>query len=160
MKSVKKEPPTILIDTREKQPCHFIDVFKAGKIKGTIRTKLDAGDYTIEGAKDLVVVERKKSLNELYNNFIPDEMKERFWREMERMQYVKHKYLVVCQEWSALYDSRNFPFIKQNKEIAGRIIMSNVISLMNDFGIQVIFAGMHAEHTIASILLKTYHEAK
>lgn len=156
----EKTPPTILIDTRERQPWLFTEAYKAGKIAGTVLTKIDAGDYMVKDCPTLITIERKKSMLELYNNFIPQTKKERFHREMQRMQHIKYKYIVVEQTWDALYDENNFYFAYNNKAFAGNLVMANLISIMNKYGVHVIFAGReHAEHTAISILLKAYHSA-
>lgn len=155
----KKLPlPTIQIDTREQQPWTFAHAYRSEKISGTFSCQVQAGDYAIKDMPNLVAIERKKHVGELYNNFIPVANYERFEREMERMKSVKHKYIIVEQTWDALYDSRNFSFAKRNMSYAGNIVLGFLINIMSKYGVQVIFAGRDAEHTATTILLKHYYD--
>jgi len=147
--------PIIQIDTREKEPFKFAQAFRDKKIAGITNEKLDCGDYALKDSK-LVVIERKKNVAELYNNFIPDEKRERFHREMERLQQYKYRYIVVSQTWDALYEPNEYKYIRVNQYSAGSIILGNLLSIMNKYQVHVIFAGEHAERTTLSILLKHY----
>lgn len=158
MTQKNKPIPCIQIDTREQTPWNFNSAFKDGKISGTFTSAVEAGDYIIKGRPDLVVVERKKNVAELYNNFIPQSKKERFYREMQKMQSVKYKYIVVEQTWEELYDPSNFRFSRRNQYFAGSIVLSNLITIMSKFNVHIIFAGQNAEHTTIAILLKHYYE--
>lgn len=148
--------PTIQIDTRERQPWTFANAYRSGKIRGTISKVLDAGDYTLVDFPDLVIIERKKSVVELYNNFIPIENRDRFDRELEKLKRYKHKYIIVEQTWDALYNAYNFKFSKKNASSAGNIVLGNLLKIMSKHGMHVIFAGINAEHTAVSILVKHY----
>ena len=73
-------------DTREQKP-----LFSKPR-SWIINTKLDEGDYSIKGFEKVVVIERK-SLNDFYNSLGND--RERFEKELERLQGYKWKGLVV-----------------------------------------------------------------
>ena len=65
----------IIRDTREKPEFGFFyeeDEYCAG----TVKAKLDYGDYSIEGLQSRIAIERKESVSEIANNFTED----RFWR--------------------------------------------------------------------------------
>ena len=70
---------------------------KSGKVPilGMEIKTLDAGDYSIVGAEDLVRIERKAGFSELFGNMIPVVNKERFEREMEKLRLVKHKWILI-----------------------------------------------------------------
>lgn len=157
MKTIIK-PPTIQIDTREQRPWTFAQAYREGKIAGTYLFGLNTGDYALKDYPDLVVIERKKSVGELYGNFIPNDKRERFYREMTRLNDFKYKYIIVEQTWDALYNPVNFKFAKQNMSFAGNIVLGNLLKIMSDFNVHVIFAGDNAEHTAITILLRHYHE--
>jgi len=70
------EPP-IIIDTREKKPYSFPNV------DSIIYEKLDVGDYTRDGFRDVFAIERK-TLNDLANS-VGNE-RDRFRSEIERAQ--------------------------------------------------------------------------
>jgi hypothetical protein len=88
----------IIRDTREKNGWHFEPEEKRpGKFQvvNTIDEALDSGDYSIKGLEDVVRIERKAGIIELFNNMIPKANKERFEREMERLRSIKHRYLLI-----------------------------------------------------------------
>jgi len=157
-KKKTKIPPTILVDTREKTPWCFKRAFSDGKIAGVFLDTIDAGDYTLKEAPSLVRIERKKTVGELYGNFIPNESKERFIRELEKLAPIKYKYIIVEQTWDALYNPENFKWAKRNKYFAGTIVLQTIISLMNKYNVHVIFAGDYAENTALALLLKHWNE--
>ncbi len=64
----------IVVDTREKEPFGFDCQ--------TLRRKLDAGDYTVQGYEGLVAVERK-SLPDFVRTVVHD--RDRFCAEMEKL---------------------------------------------------------------------------
>lgn len=150
--------PIIQIDTRERIPWTFAQAFKNGKIAGTISEYVPAGDYALRRFPKLVVIERKKNVSELYNNFVPQDKRDRFDREMVKLQEYKHRYIIVEQEWKELYNERNFKYASKNQSYAGVVVLSNLIRIMAKFGVHVIFAGDNAEHTAATILIRHYWE--
>ena len=83
--------PTIIIDTREQTPWEF-----PGAV--SIRAKLDAGDYSVEGLERRVAVERK-SLSDAYGTFGGG--RDRFERELARLQ---------AMEWSAVIIEASMAF--------------------------------------------------
>jgi len=158
MSRKEKTPPTILVDTREKTPWCFKKAFTDGKIAGVFLDTIDAGDYTIKEAPSLVRIERKKSVVELYNNFIPNEAKERFVRELEKLIDIKYKYIIVEQTWDALYNAENFRWARRNKYRAGAIVLQTLVTFMNRYNVHVIFAGDYAENTALTLLLKHWND--
>lgn len=87
------ELPTILIDNREQKPLSFENLHIRGiSALPTERATLKTGDYAIKGLENIVCIERK-SAQDLYGTLFQG--RERFQREMERMQSFKYKYLVI-----------------------------------------------------------------
>lgn len=85
--------PTIIYDTREARPLSFDNLHIRGiNSLPTERRTLKTGDYTFAGFEDLVCIERK-SAQDLYGTLFQG--RDRFQREMERMQAFKYKYLVI-----------------------------------------------------------------
>jgi len=94
-------PPgfVLVIDSREQEPYFLV----AGKpILGIpmIRTKLDAGDYSIKGFENMIAIERK-SLTDFYNCVGND--RTRFEKELERLQSYEWKGLVIESTESGLF---------------------------------------------------------
>jgi hypothetical protein len=78
----------ILEDTREKKPWSFS--FYGAEQK---RTKVETGDYTIQGYEDQISIDRKRNVGEIYQNLFKEYP--RFKREMERMEGMEA--YVVCE---------------------------------------------------------------
>lgn len=100
-------PFTIIIDTREQAPYQFAG-HKCQRASGspiipllvtTTTHKLDTGDYSIEGMEDRVCVERK-SLDDALGTFTTG--RDRFERELERMEEFEAAAVVLEFEWNAL----------------------------------------------------------
>lgn len=155
----KYPPPTIVVDTREKQPFEFKWAVSHKQIEPLVFQKVDAGDYTIKETPNVVTIERKKTLGELYNNLIGKDKYERFIRELERMQEYKHKFVVIEQLWADLWDERNFKFARRNKHWAGAMVLGHIINLQADYGVHFIFAGEYAEQLSLKLLVKHYERS-
>ncbi len=78
----------ILTDTREKTPWDF-SFFKA-KQKFTY---VKAGDYTIAGLENIIMIERKKTVFELINNLV--RQGDRFAREFQRCK--AERKIIICE---------------------------------------------------------------
>ena len=133
-----KEKPTLIIDTREKQPLQIT----CGKIyDNIIREKLDTGDYSIVGLEDVLCIERKGSVSEFAQNVIQD----RFVRELDRMT---HKYSFVLFEFT-LEEMLKYPRdcgipIRTIKKIRynGKFVLSKLIGFQLTYPhIHFVFAG-------------------
>ncbi len=145
---------TIIKDTREQKGWFFEEEpKKSGKVQilGTIDQKLDAGDYSIVGLEHIVSIERKNSFCELFLNHSPVSNKERFEREMERFQEVKHKYLLI--ESSLSNDIMSMSIPQMIKGMPGSTIIRWVMNLQIDYGIIPIFAG-NAGQKMASVIFR------
>lgn len=153
-----KSLPTICVDTREKYSWTFTAAVNAGKVSGISIETLKEGDYCLKENPELVIIERKRNVNELYLNFVNH--MDRIEAEMIRLQKYKFRYIIVEQTWDALYDISNFKYLKKaaTKKWAGSMIMGRLIYLMNTYNVHVIFAGAYAENTACSILLKHYDD--
>lgn len=154
----KVPPPTIIVDTREKTPFKFEWAVMRGQIAGIESLKIDAGDYTVKDIPNLISVERKKDVAELYGNLVGKEKYERFIRELERIQAFKYKFIVVEDVWESLFDMSNFKFAKRNMKWAGYIVMTHLFEIMTKYNIHMIFAGDKAEQTTIKLLIKFYEK--
>lgn len=84
--SKRVEPPfVIIVDTREQQPYTFAGL-------ATVRKKLDAGDYSIEGYEDKVAVERK-SYADIWGSMSVE--RGRFKRCVERLAELDRAAIVI-----------------------------------------------------------------
>lgn len=143
----RKPLPIIIKDTREQQGYNFKASSKCG---GMVVQCLNAGDYTVEGLEDYIIIERKHSVEELWSNF--GKHRDRFFREIERMTHVRYKILLIEDSLSSVYSHR---FVKMN----ANSIIGTLANLMLKHGIYVIFAGNHKmAHILARKLLLKAHE--
>lgn len=98
-------PFTIVIDTREQAPWSFIGIKTDSDKKYrpmivcTTRMKLDSGDYSISGYENQISIERK-SLSDAFGTFTVD--RERFERELERLNAMKYAAVVIEGDWSGI----------------------------------------------------------
>lgn len=121
----------ILIDSREKHPYKF---------SGATCTKLDTGDYSIEGYEHLLSIDRKATVSELAGNLT----EKRFAAELERMSLIKHSYLLL--EFS-LDDILKYPVgsdIPRSRWRYLRIKAPFIIAALTKItlsGVHVIYAG-------------------
>ncbi len=92
---------TIIVDTREQLPYKFEDV-RIDRKKSFVWSKtktLQTGDYSLECYENRVCVERK-SLADLYGTL--GRGRERFERELERMQTLDASMVVIEATWQEI----------------------------------------------------------
>lgn len=153
-----KQPPVLLVDTREKHPFNFEGDEAFSEIKFQ---KLDVGDYSLEGFQDKICIERKKDVNELINNFTAN--KDRLINEMERMASVSHKFMIIESELSEILTPAKYFLanknIKSNLPAASlpAIVMKGLLDLIFKYNIHVIFAGFKARNITRGLLIKTHN---
>jgi len=143
-----KRLPTIVKDTREHDG-HGFNFRASASCSGMIREKIDAGDYGIKEYPDLIVIERKQSVTELCGNF--GKNRKRFERELERMEDITFKYIVIEDYWSS---------VKKPKYTKMRYaaILGSIVSIELKYGIHFIFAGnaKMAQDISRSLLIKAW----
>lgn len=87
----------ILIDTREQKPFFEVTPYlSTGEYITTEYRKLDAGDYSVDGLEHILAIERKSTTGELYGNLAKKTMKERFYRELDKLEQVQ-KAIILCE---------------------------------------------------------------
>jgi len=94
-------PFAVAVDTREQLPFHFRDmrIDRRRAFVLTQKTTLSTGDYSIIGFENKICVERK-SLEDLYNTL--GNGRERFIRELERMQSFEAAMVVIEASWDEI----------------------------------------------------------
>lgn len=136
----------IIVDTREKKPWNF----SAYGIE-EIRQKLDEGDYTTkeildrEEAEDrkILRIERKRSVSEIAGNLGKKVSKERFYRELDRLEPYEHKYLIM--EFTQ-QDVLKYPYgcgipkkARKYIKMRGKFLLSLLGEIESLYGIQLIY---------------------
>lgn len=93
----------VIVDTREQQPWSF----EGQPGITTIRRKLDAGDYSVEGLENRVAIERK-SLNDWVNTVMRS--RTRFYKELDRLRGYDFRCVIIEASvesiWNEDYRSR------------------------------------------------------
>jgi len=149
LKRRKKEIhiPVIITDTREN--CGYLFKGKEAEAK-IVMKKLVTGDYSLEGYEREIVIERKR-INELFGNFAGD--RERFMREIERMEKIPYKFLLIEGSFKDLVGMKKLP-----GKVSIKLVVATLISLMIKNNIKVVFAGSPklAEQLAYRILLKFF----
>jgi len=124
-------PFTIAFDTREQLPFSFqnvrIDRKKAFVL--TKKTTLRTGDYSIVGCEDKICVERK-SLEDLYQTL--GKGRERFIRELERMQNFERSLIVIEASCEQIMDPTKKDLLWRSK-MHPEAVMQSIISLGNKY---------------------------
>ena len=133
-----KTKPTLIIDTREKNPLKIT----CGRIYDNIvRTKLDTGDYSIAGLEEYLCIERKGAISEVAHNVFDA----RFIRELDRMN---HKYSFIVFEFT-LEELLRYPYgcglpkrTISKIRVNGKLLTSKIIELQLKYPhIHFVFAG-------------------
>lgn len=81
---------TVIRDTREK-PAHGWSFDPDSYCAGTLVSKLDTGDYSVQGLEDIVAIERKETIQEFARNCV-----EKRWGDcMRRLKDIEHAYILL-----------------------------------------------------------------
>lgn len=128
----------IIQDTREKTPWQFGE---DDICHGTLITKLDTGDYSLEGLQHLVAIERKRSTAEIAQNMCES----RFKDVIARLQTMKYRY-IICE--FNYQDVLTFPigstmpkWAQSKTRVSSAWMDSYILSLTTKNNIPVFFAG-------------------
>lgn len=121
----------IIRDTREKNGWDF-------SIAGyeTISQALSCGDYAIENCKN-IIIERKASTGELYLNLGNKEHRQRFYREMVKLQDYKNAFIVCEFPQYHLYDFPKYSNIPEAKwpelKINAKFLRRLIYDIQDDY---------------------------
>jgi len=148
--------PVLIIDTREKYPWDF----EGDQAFEDVRyEKLDAGDYSIEGLEDIIVIERKATVDELFANFTKD--KKRIIAEFERLKNHRFKIIVVEETCDDIMNPNKY-YVNKKKinrkspKMPVAVVTSNLTKLMLEHDVHIIYGGMRAQAMAKGILLHAY----
>lgn len=152
--------PTLIVDSREKLPFDFEG---DDDFAGIEYRKLDSGDYSLVGMQDIITIERKKSVDELYNNLAKKKDVERFVRELKRMP--PYRFMIVEASWEDILNPKSYyvnglPARDKRRPRSPyqprAIIMAHFFDFYADHGLNIIPAGMHAQSMTKRLLLHFY----
>jgi DNA excision repair protein ERCC-4 len=149
----------IIIDTREQKPFDMTTASFAGAEFEIVRQKLDCGDYSVEGFEDKIVVERKATPAELYGNLATEKMRERFYREMEKLSKVEEAYILCEFAESCLYTfpkNSGIPIKKQKYlRVGAKYFRKLVYEVAEKFNVEYIFCDNRMEAELKTFELLT-----
>jgi len=145
---------SVIVDTREKRPWWNKDQPEF-YVKSQ---KLDTGDVTIEELSDILVIERKSGVNELYANFTKERV--RFYKEIDRMKQFPLRFLVVEGNWSDVINPFSYRTEKSRRVQAAAIVRSSLFNLMIIHKIHVMFVGDRGKYIMKHLLNKVYEYHK
>ena len=121
--------------------------------------KLDAGDYAIEGMQDILVIERKATVDELYMIFTKD--KKLIAAEFERLKDHRFKIVVIEESCDDVMNPNRY-YVNKKKinrrspKMPVAVVTSNLTKLMLECDAHIIFGGMRAQAMARGILLHAY----
>ena len=128
---------TVIVDTREKNPWNL----NSSRVLGREITKLDTGDYTVEGVEDKLCIDRKASVSELAQNVTT----KRFVNELKRIKEFPHAFLILEFSASDVFnfpDSANLPLaVKKKIRVNGNFLMRCLSRMQIKYDFNIIFAG-------------------
>jgi ERCC4-type nuclease len=148
----------VIKDTRE-QDGYFFKEYNT--CAGMIETKLDTGDYSIQGLEDKICIERKGCVEELAGNL--GVKKHAFMNEIDRMTKFPHKFIVLEFSLEDLLkfpkDSRIPSENKNNIKITGKYMLKCLFEFQIQHNIHVLFCGSKYDAFLAvSSILKRINE--
>lgn len=138
----------IVVDTREQTPYTFA---WCGDGIVTVRKKLYAGDYSIEGHEDVVAVERKTHAD-AYGSL--GRGRARFHREIDKLANYQYAAIVIeC-------DLRTFLEPPPDSMLSPKAAINTLISWDVRFGVRPVFAGNRKlAEVYAYRILQKFHKA-
>ncbi len=151
-----KPKPIIIVDTREKQPW---DWEGDEAFEEVVHEKLDGGDYSIRGLEHIIVIERKATVDELFNNFTKD--KKRIAAEFERLRDHKFKIIVIEENCEDIMNPNRYyvnrkKINRKNPKMPVAVVASNLTNLMLEQNVHILYGGMRAQAMARGILLRAF----
>lgn len=137
----KNEPEyKVIKDTREQEGWFFRPF---GSCVGMVEQKLDTGDYSILGLEDKICIERKGCVEELALNL--GQGKDRFLREIERMEDFPHKFIICefsAEELIKFPKDTRIPIKNKSAvKITGRYMLKALVEFQLYNNVNVVFCG-------------------
>ena len=122
---LKPENVTVIVDSREQLPYSLQPL---QSVQGT----LQSGDYSVRGLEHDLAVERK-SVDDLAHCIGQD--RDRFVRELERLQGIRHACIVVEGDWRHLTEGH------YRSRLNPKSAANSITSWISKFGIPIVFVG-------------------
>jgi len=148
---------TVIRDTREKKD-HGWWFDENAYCAGTLVTKVEIGDYTIQDMEHLLCIERKESVAEFAKNC----GEKRFHKELERMSSFQHPFLLLEFGWHEIENypkGSSIPIARwPSLRIKGKYMFRVLSTAQLQYGVHVIACGdkKRAEEMAFMIMRKTH----
>lgn len=127
----------VVVDTKEKQPWSF----SSPSILGVEYRHLKTGDYSVVDLEDVLCIERKKNASELAQNI----HQTRFHAELERMQSIKYRYLLLESSIQKVIDYPRLEDLPQSVlskiRVSGAYLLRCLNRIQVKYGINIIYCG-------------------
>jgi len=143
--------PVVIVDTREQLPFDFAGL--KNWIEGTVKRKLDVGDYSIMGMERVLRIERK-SLTDLISTLM--QHRKSFFRQCRDLAQFRHCALLIEATYE---DVKSFYDDSLCTEAHPNAVSGSLDAVEACFGIPVIYTSQYrplAEEKAASWLSKHF----
>ena len=153
---MEKDKFIVIRDTREKENNGwFFD--ETEFCSGTEVIGLHTGDYSIKGLEDLFIIERKASTGEFSHNTIED----RFEKELERLNSIKHAFVILEFNLSDIYLFPNNSGIPRFKWNFIKIKPQFILKRLNEFtlkypNVKFVFVGAEAKWYVEDLMKRIF----
>jgi|TARA_R100000900_G_scaffold137044_1_gene115302 ERCC4-type nuclease len=141
---------TVIRDTREHNDKGWLFDTSA-RCDGTSTSKLDTGDYSIEGLEDIFCIERKGSVSEFARNVTEN----RFERELERLESFKYPFIILEFEMSDIIDypkNSGIPYRQRNQlRFKGPFILKRLLEFQMKYKTKILLCGRRGKEVASSI---------
>jgi hypothetical protein len=139
----------IIQDTREQQPWEFS---KRAWPDGVEVKGLLTGDYTLAGLEETFTADRKGKVTELASNLVRD----RFVRELERMEGIAHPFVVCDFSLNELLDYPRVAsvphYLRRKIRLRGPFLVSKLNEFMLKYRARWVFADGRGRDLVLSML--------
>lgn len=129
----------ILVDTREKPQAIKLILEYFDRHEITVeRTKLDTGDYMLEGNPKLIV-DRKQSLGEMAHNLLSPDRK-RFYNEVRRARAEGIKLVILCEHGPDIRNASDVrKWVPKFGKVNGKALSDAIFRLEIAYGVPTFF---------------------
>lgn len=110
--------------------------------------KLDYGDYSVKGLENIISIERKDSISEIFSNLGTKKNKDRFYKELNGLSQYKYKFIVIEATLAQLMCGSRF------SRLSPEYIINLIHKIYCDYGIPTLFLdhGQYAQKYVGSLL--------
>lgn len=145
-----KGKPVILYDDREKFPWLFL----ANKYTME-KTRLKVGDYTVKGFENLIAIEKKSGIDELFSNLVCGQRR-RFERFLKRLSEYPVKAIVVEQPFIHAIVCKTAYVLrrKSRTQMSVDTIYYWTAEIMEKYNIPIIYVDKNAVEPLVFDLIK------